>query len=215
MSQTIVSLGVGGWYPRGIERLARSCQKHNAPYYLQTEYPKGVPTHHQIPYAFKPYMIRQVALSNNVVLWLDSSCWLQHSVQPLFDHIEKHGYLFFDGGWSNAQWCNDKQLEAFGFTRDEAEKQKHVIGGIVGLNLDTEIGKEIFAEWFLNIDLFKGNWNNDNLTESQDARCLGSRHDQSVLSLIAAKLNLNITPCAGWLNFDVTDKLAVIVAQGM
>ena len=215
MSNTIVSLGVGSWYLQGIARLRASCEKFNAPYKVFSHYPQFVPTHKQLPYAFKLYMMRLASHDTPVVLWLDSSCWLQHDPTPLFDHIKKHGYLIFDGGHKNSQWCNDKQLEAFGFTRDEAQNQKHCIGGIVGLDLQSEVGKAIFDEWFLNVDLFKGHWNNDNLTESQDARCLGSRHDQSVLSLIVAKMGLNATPTKGWLNFDVTDKDSIILAQGM
>lgn len=215
MNHTIVSLGVGNWYPQGIARLRASCEKVKAPHSLFTQYPSDVPTHAQLPYAFKLYMMRLVGKESPIVLWLDSSCWLQHDPTPLFDHIEKHGYLIFDGGWSNAHWCNDKQLESFGFTRDEAEKQKHVIGGIVGLDLQSEVGKAIFERWFAHIDLFNGNWDNKALTESQDKRCLGSRHDQSVLSLIVADMGLTATPCKGWLNFDVTDKEAIILAQGM
>jgi hypothetical protein len=212
---TIVSLGVGGWYPQGIARLRASCEKVGAPYKLFSHYPKAVPTHQQLPYAFKLYMIQLASHETPIVLWLDSSCWLQCDPQPIFDHIKKNGYIIFDGGWSNAQWCNDRQLEAFGFTRDEATKQKHCIGGIVGLDMESKIGKAIFDRWFVNIDLFKGSWNNDHLTESQDARCLGSRHDQSVLSLIVAEMGLTATPCKGWLNFDVTDKDSIILAQGM
>jgi hypothetical protein len=81
--------------------------------------------------------------------------------------------------------------------------------------MSSEVGKAIFDEWFLNVDLFKGSWNNDNLTESQDARCLGSRHDQSILSLIVAKMGLDATPCKGLLNFDVKDTDSIILAQGM
>jgi hypothetical protein len=160
-------------------------------------------------------MIEIASKESPIVLWLDSSCWLQHDPTPLFEHIKKHGYLIFDGGNKNHNWCSDKQLEAFGFTRDEATNQKHCIGGIVGFDMSSEIGKAIFNRWFANVDLFKGSWNNDNLTESQDARCLGSRHDQSVLSLIVAQMGLTLTPKNGWLNFDVTDADSIILAQGM
>lgn len=212
---TIVSLGVGAWYPQGIARLRASCEKMKAPHKLYIHYPSSVPTHQQLPYAFKLYMMQIASNDTPIVLWFDSSCWLQHDPTPIFDHIKKHGYLIFDGGWSNAQWCNDRQLEAFEFTRDEATTQKHCIGGIVGLDMSSEVGKAIFDEWFLNVDLFKGSWNNDNLTESNDARCLGSRHDQSILSLIVAKMGLDATPCKGLLNFDVTDTDSIILAQGM
>ena len=117
---TIVSLGVGAWYPQGIARLRASCEKMKAPHKLYVHYPSSVPTHQQLPYAFKLYMMQIASNDTPIVLWLDSSCWLQHDPTPIFDHIKKHGYLIFDGGWSNAQWCNDRQLEAFEFTRHEA-----------------------------------------------------------------------------------------------
>jgi len=153
--------------------------------------------------------------NHDVVLWADASAWLRHDPYPIFEKIKQDGYILFYNGWSNAQWCNDRQLEAFGYTRDEAEKQHHTVGGIMGIDFESEIGQLIFGMWMEHIDLFKGNWDNLTGSESSDPRCLGSRHDQAVMSLIVAKLGLTLTDPTPYFTFDPNDNVPIFALQGM
>lgn len=215
MNHVITSFGKGSWYPKGIERLKNSCSQWNVICQPFLNYPYHCPTHQQTPYAFKPYCIEAVKKYHDIVIWCDSSGWLMNDPQPIFETIEKQGYILFDSGWHNDQWCSDRQLEAFGFSRDQAAGQKHVVGGLFGLDFRSEIGQMIWSIYRNSIDLFKGDWNNDHLTESADPRCLGSRHDQSILSLIAATLDLTITNPAGYFTFDPKQKDCIFALQGM
>lgn len=215
MNPVITSFGNKHWYPKGIERLRASCDQFDVKCTPFLGYPIGCPTHEQTPYAFKPYCMEAVRKYHDIVLWCDSSGWLMNHPQPIFDIIEKQGYIFFYNGWNNAQWCNDRQLEAFGFSRDEAEKQHHVVGGLFGIDFRTEIGQTIWKLYWSSIDLFKGQWDNKHLTESADPRCLGSRHDQSILSLIVATMNLTITDPTGYFTFDPNQKHCIFALQGM
>lgn len=211
----IVSFAYGGWYPRGLQRLKASCQRFDVQLYGYETYPAFCPSHQDVPYAFKLYTMQIVAVTNPVMLWLDASGWLQHHPQAIFDHIEQHGYLILDNEHPNSTWCSDRQLEAFGYTRDEAEIQHQVIGGCIGFDFRNQEAVSIFYEWMANIDLFRGRWDNKGHTESQDPRCAGSRHDQSVMSLIAAKRGLTITDPAPIVSFDPNNTEVPILMQGM
>ena len=217
MNQPVItSFGKCHWYPKGIERLKKSCDQFGVKCTPFLNYPIGSPTHEQIPYAFKIHCMEAVRHYHNVVLWADSSVWLMNDPKPIFDIIKEQGYIIFDNfGNNNAHWCNDRQLWRFNFTRDEAEKQKQVVGGFNGIAYRREIENEIFNEHKILADLFKGEWSNKNLTESIDPRCQGSRHDQSILSLIAAQRGLTITDQNKFFTFDPTQKDCIFALQGM
>lgn len=220
---TIINVGIGQWYPRGSERLKNSIKaiEPDIETAFYNSYPDGCASHDVIPYGFKVYAIAIEAdkflhsdSGRNILIWMDSASWLKKPIQPILDVIAKQGYWFTEGGWNNAQWCSDRQLEAFGYSRDEAEKQNHVMACCFGIDIATEIGQIILQEYADHLHLFPGKWNNDTKSESTDPRCLGSRHDQSILSLICAKHNLTITKPTGLLSYNIEDD-AVIVSQGM
>lgn len=214
MSNCIVTFGNSAWYPQGVARLKQSCEKFGIDCMGFTDYPIGCPTHSEIPYAFKVHCMEYAFRTCDRVLWLDSSAWLLHDPTPIFDHIEKHGYLILHNhGQFNGWWCNDRQLGAFGYSRDEAMTQPHAVGGMVGF--DKISTSWLFNEWADNIDLFKGAWDNAKHTESHDDRCRGSRHDQSVLSLLVAKNNLDLQNQAGFVTFAPEVLDGIVAMRGM
>lgn len=188
-------MGVGSWYPQGQARLARAASRFGFPLAQATQYPAGCPTHEEHPYAFKAVaMTRAIGLADHL-LWLDSSCDVQHPLEPIFDIIRDQGYfLLANDGWNNAQWCNDRSLAAFGYTRDQAEKQTHLTSMCCGFSMTHPIGRELLTRWIGNVSLYRGGWFNPKGVESKDPRCLGHRHDQSVLSLLAAQMQLRSIP---------------------
>jgi hypothetical protein len=66
----IVSFGMGGWYPQGIQRLRQSCEPYNVQFMGYTHYPPFCPNHKELPYAFKVYCMHAVSVTNPVMLWL-------------------------------------------------------------------------------------------------------------------------------------------------
>lgn len=218
INPAIVSFGTGGWYPKGLARLKASCEPYGyLSCYDNHSYPVGCPTHQACPYAFKPYTMLAAHQHNghDAILWADASAWLRHDPYPIYEQIKRDGYILFYNGWSNAQWCNDKQLDAFGYTRDQAEKQHHIVGGLLGIDFDSAMGREIFNVWMGSVHLFPGKWTNEAMTESLDPRCLGSRHDQAVMSLIAAKMELKITDPTNFFTFDPNDDKPIFALQGL
>lgn len=162
----------------------------------------GCEPHSVIPYKFKPYAIQKaIDMGYELILYCDSPIYAKQNIQPVFDHIERHGYLFFDNiGFSLGDYCNDKTLYHFGITREESWKIKMIMACCLGLeaNYDDKKFKSTPKDFFnayINLanDLYPGEWNNDDLTESNDRRVKGHRHDQSVASALIHKMKMNVT----------------------
>ena len=156
--------------------------------------------HRKVPYFFKVESLIYASSYSNLLLWLDASLYATGgSLHPIFDYIERQGYLLEWGGWNNAQWCNDASLAGFGFTRDEAEKQRHVRSGMFGISLVHAKGRQLLESLVRYKLFFCGARENRFKSESLDPRCFGHRQDQSVLSLIAARHGYEvIDEVPGW-----------------
>jgi hypothetical protein len=164
-----------------------------------------------VPYAFKALSIKKAmeeveqyctpsandGPDENLLLWCDSVIYATKSLNPVFEHIKKHGYLFFDNiGFSIGDYTSDACLHKFGMSRDEAFNSKMIMACCMGFDLNnTE------ALVFLNKYItaagdgvsYPGDWHNNNLQVSNDMRVKGHRHDQSVASILIKQLNLTIT----------------------
>jgi hypothetical protein len=192
MSKYLVVTYANGHFLRGQERLVASCLSLGQPIVCYGDDDRFT-QHRDFPYYFKVDALLAASQKADGLLWADSSVFAtgKGSLAPLFEHIEREGYYLGNNGCNNAVWCNDVSLAAFGVTRDEAEKQCQVDAACYGLSPCHPTGRLILDELIAHRDLFKGSRTNDLKTESQDARCEGHRHDQSVLSLIAIKHHLN------------------------
>lgn len=166
----------------------------------------GAPLHSVNPYAFKIYAFR-AALSAGFtqILWVDSSCFAIKNVQPCFDEIERDGFLFQDSGFFANQYINDKALEYFGITREQAREIK-LIGnaGLLGLNLELHLPNVFLQRWEQAMldKIFVGKWNNDDKTESNSSECEGHRHDM-VSGIILHQLSVSdlMKPKDEWLQY--------------
>ena len=156
----------------------------------------GAPHHSEIPYAFKPFAIQKaIDLGYELILWADSPVYAIKSIEPVFDHIANYGYLLFDNiGFSLGDYSSDKQLNYFGITRQQAWGIKQIMACVMGFNfVQPDVRKWFKTYKDVANDLYPGEWDNDDLTESKDMRVRGSRHDQSVMSCIAHVEELDIT----------------------
>lgn len=178
-------------------------------------YPKGCPTHEEIPYAFKAFVLKEAMDKGYTsILWMDAAIYIQHDIEPLFQHIEREGYLIFRNGWTQANWSTDAQLEAFKLTRDEAESMPHPMACVIGFQINDET-IEWISDYINSYRLFVGAWNNNDNVCSSDMRVLGSRHDQTILGFIANQYGLDMTPPNGLLSYDITDPIALTLSQGV
>jgi hypothetical protein len=113
------------------------------------------------------------------VLWLDASVvFVKHS-QAIFDWIQKYGFFFEEAGHLVSTWCNDRTLEYFGLSRDEASTMPMFSAGFTGLDFTNPIAIEFFDKWKQSMldGQFLGEWSNH-------------RHDMTCASIIANKMGL-------------------------
>ena len=199
MNDCIINVGCGGWYARGSARLERSLIHHGFHGIVKTwkdELPEGSPTHKQIPYGMKVAAFHWAYTQGfERVLWLDSSAWCVKQPKVHFEAMGRDGYYLVHSGWQCDQWTNDHCLSHFGITREEAKDIPMLSSGILGLNFNTEIGREFLYQMdnAMHSGAFNGSWTADPKEGSGD-RYRGHRHDQSCASLIAHRLNMRLHP---------------------
>jgi len=155
----------------------------------------GCESHSVVPYKFKPYAIQKaIDLGYEVVLWADSPVYAKQTIEPVFKHIQNSDYLFFDNiGFSLGDYTNDKTLNYFGITREESWKVKMIMACVMGFDFSKPYVMDVFKQYKETAnDLYPGEWDNSDLSESHDMRCKGHRHDQSVMSALLYKGNLEI-----------------------
>ena len=204
MRPCICSAGFGSWYPRGLSRLHHTLTDQGYTggrvFFADGDMPPDTPEHADAPYAFKLSIMRH---ANKVegfdgLLWADASMYAIAPLTNLWRRIERDGYVLFNPGqWNCAQWATDDCLRIMGVTRDESEKIPQVVGGLCGFSLTHANGKRLFEAWEYmashNPLAFRGKHTNDDKSCSNDPRCLGHRHDQTILSILAHKQRLHLT----------------------
>jgi hypothetical protein len=204
--QCVVSFAdSAGSYRKKLQRLEQSLKGNFDGDFLGfTDYKQiGSPRHDEIPYAFKPYAIQKaIDLGYEQILWCDSPLWAVKSIQPVFDYIEKEGYVFFDNiGHPLGMWCNDRTLKNFGIDREESFHVRQIMACCMGMAANHGDKykyrgkiepKDIFSDYKGNRAFYIGEWENDELTESQDRRVRGHRHDQAVMSCVLHTNNVPI-----------------------
>lgn len=185
-----------GRYTHVPAKLIRTVEEHNpglATFVFRTPEEIGSPPHSENPYAFKVYAIQKVrSMGYTTILWCDSCLRAVKSLAPLIERIKAVGMYFQKDGWVSGQWSNDKALQYFGVSRDEAMHICSVYACFMGFNFETAIANEFFMRWkrACQMGIFIGRWKNDERTESDDVRCTGHRHDQTCAELIAHQLHI-------------------------
>lgn len=188
LEQSLIAVHWGGEYQRfkGINDYGHiGCPHH-----------KGSPD--AVPYAFKAMSIKK-AMEEGArwILWCDSPIYATKSIEPVFNHIKEHGYLFFDNvGYSIGSYTSDACLRQFGISREDSFYHPMIMACVLGFDVQHPQAKE-FLEKYIDAALdgisYHGDWTNENLQVSNDLRCQGHRHDQSVASCLIANMKLEIT----------------------
>jgi len=188
-----------GTYAQKMKRLEDSLNATNFDgqfYGYKSTEEIGCQPHKKIPYQFKPYAIKKSDEEGvDLALWCDSVVYAKHNINPIFDHIAEHGYIFFDNiGFSLGDFTNDKTLNYFGISREESWNIPMIMACVMGFDFNNSKVHSIFREYLeLSETLYKGEWTNQFKTESKDMRVRGHRHDQSVMSALIWKHGLKIT----------------------
>lgn len=188
-----------GSYVQPQKDLINSIKKHTNYDILHfNEYEElGCKPHHVSPYGFKVYAIERAKnLGYDIVIWCDSSMRLIKPIKEWIAQIEDVGVYLPKDGWKCGQWANDRTLEYFGKSRDDAMNMSNVYACVMAFDFRKKITNDFFKEFKKCEDLllFKGEGTNNKCTESRDERCLGHRYDQTCAELIADKLYIELQP---------------------
>lgn len=162
-------------------------------------YPKGCPEQKEAHGAFKPFCFNEAyAQGYDIILWMDASIKILSSINLLFNLIEKDGYLIFREDHSIGEYCKDEALATLGLTREESFNLPCCWSCVLGLDLRKATSQAFLHEWTqkaLDGISFPGpKWSGIlgwPKIASDDERVKGHRHDQTVASAIALKLNMN------------------------
>jgi hypothetical protein len=190
-----------GTYTEPQKLFVESVQKHNPeiPVFAFTDFGHiGSPTHKDNPYAFKVYAVDTLRkFGYKTIIWCDSVLRLTQPIDTLLPEIHEKGVYLQKDGWNSAQWANDKCLDYFGLTRDQAESIESVYACFMAFDFTNPATETFFARWKKSCDdgIFRGAWNNNAKTESQDPRCRGHRHDQVCAEILSYQLNIPRGEC--------------------
>jgi len=195
--RVILNFAKDGNYLKGQKRLSDSLNNHgyrSARMFYTDETELGSEPHFENPYNFKIHAFdKAIAAGYTYILWVDASVYTVRPVAPLFEIIEREGYIMQEAGHMAGSWTNDKTLEYFGVTRDEAMNMPmYGNAGLLGLNTNNKTAMDFYSAWRQSMidGMFKGAWHNNDKTESDDERCKGHRHDMSCGSIIANRLGM-------------------------
>jgi hypothetical protein len=190
-----ISAGIGGWYPRGVERLKKSLATVGYTGDVQiwkNQWPEwGHPKHcvYAVKAAAFDWAIKQ---GYTTIIWADASMTVQRPVEPLIEAINRKGYWIGQSGFNGAQTCSDACLQYFDITRDEAEQMKDSATGLFGVNT-TFLKARVFIEKFIQAgrdQAFNGSRLHAN--QSKDPRFLFHRQDQACATVILGKLGMSL-----------------------
>jgi len=192
----LISVGIGGHYAAGIDRLERSLIYEGAAMdmrFWRNEYPYGSAEHGgDGQYNFKVHAFNEQFLTGRkVVVWADASLWCVKNPMPLFDYVNDNGIYFFKSGYSLAETATDRLLSYAGVTREELVDVSEFATGLIGINIDNPLGKEFFSNWkqYMEDGMFGGNRVHD-LNDSAHPLFKFSRQDQSAASMILYKMGV-------------------------
>lgn len=177
-----------GNYRKAADRLSDSLKKFSdVPLQIYTnESWIGAPLHQDNPYAFKIFCIENTLKNSGTqqVLWLDSSVYAVKDIQPIWDLIDRDGYVMQEAGHVVGNWCNDNTLMYYNLTREDALKiPMYGNAGLLGLDFSKSVSRHFFHWWKIAMEcgLFKGSWDDH-------------RHDMTCGSIIANRLCMKYQP---------------------
>ena len=202
-------------FPEGLIRLEQSLRSIGfADDFLPWppgSFPDGSPPHIEVPFAFKAFCFLEAKRRGvDLVLWLDSSCVVIRTLDPIFKEIEEGGYIVFKNSRHMlGEWSSDKTLDIFGMSREQAMNIPEINAAAVGLNMNNEVAVDFLDKWveqarggiafrgieeqFDTVDDYQDvKWNRSNRV-SADPRVRGHRHDQTVAGILAYRLGMKLS----------------------
>ena len=195
MRYAVVSFASGPYAPYGqrLKGLLRQVSPGIDVFVFSHESEFGSPLHRDNPYAFKVYAIEAVRdMGYEVVLWCDSILNPTRPLETIIPEVERVGVYLAEDGWKTGMFANDKCLDYFGVTRDQAMEITAIWACFMGFDFKNPTTHEFLRRWKKACleGAFAGRAFNHDGSESADPRCKGHRHDQSCAELISHQMGI-------------------------
>jgi hypothetical protein len=215
LNVALCSIGLGGWYPRGVARLVESVAIHSPSVSLMAwinTLPFGAPAGvlevdndfycDYTAYCAKPFTLAAArAAGADIAILCDAAFFAIRDIQPLVDHIAQTGYYFCRNGMKLGEWSSDRCLERMGMTREEAWNSEEISSYCVGVNFSDGRMIRLLERWIgfaADRLTIPGPHSNEHSVTGRnhgfvsfDPRVRGHRHDQTVLSILAHQMGLH------------------------
>ena len=205
----IATVGISGWYPKGIARMIQEFDRVSPGYEITAWincYPPGAPgsvlskDYEYGPYVAKPYALCEaMRVKADVAILLDAAFYPILPIHPLVEHIARDGYYLCKNGNLVGEWASDKCLDLMKVSREQALKIEEASSYCVGLNFHHEKSRELCRTWADTWRAIPGPHSDiqySGMTGRNPGFCAahprvrGHRHDQTTLSLLAWELGL-------------------------
>jgi hypothetical protein len=231
--ECVVSLATADkHYPEYLDRLERSLEQVGFDgefmCWRPGTFPVDCPAHMDVPFAFKPYSLAEASeRGGKLLLWLDSSCVAVRPLEPIFEQIERDGYILFRNVHRHrvGEWASDEALGALGVSRDQAMEMPEVNAAVIGLNMSSPVSESFLERWHRAAQeglAFRGisdqlrdredykdvKWNRG-ARVSSDPRVRGHRHDQTVAGVLAAQLGMRLSSEGLWVSSGARTKMPI------
>ena len=149
-----------------------------------------------VPYAFKILALLEAKkLGYDQCLWLDSCMLPLKKIDPIFEHIERHGvYFHILPNYSNKDHIFDFATKAFGISLQEFLKFPAITATVLGLDFTSNRGVSLLNSWH-------------ELAKNHRLGFLSYIPEQAALCVLAHRLQL--LPYAGNPNFYAISRASI------
>lgn len=139
------------YYGRFADRLEQSLNEFGGGvtrHIWRESWPPGSPSHNQMHYAFKWYAVNHARRAGyRYVMWLDAGSCAVAPIEPLWQNIERDGYVLLKGADCLGRWIGDHALQHFGVDREHAMTLNLMGGCLVGLDFENPLAVRFFDWW--------------------------------------------------------------------
>ena len=168
------------------------------------EMPPGCPPHEDMPYAFKPYAVRDIRdRGYDEAIWADVALYPVRGLADAWDIVGRDGYLLLRSDHNCGEWTCDAALGPLEITREQAFGMPQMVAAFWGLNFRADAGNRFLDEFvrLAGTGCFRGTWQNLNGEASPDRRVQGHRFEQTAASVVAAKMGLRLHRQEPWISY--------------
>lgn len=170
-----------------IKRVA-VCEVEQTNPHILTDIETGINRSVKGLFSWKPVIMKDCLEKYPYILYLDSGTTILKPLGSLFKHIVQNGYLLFDCGRSIKDMATEHLINKFDL-RDTAIMDDNVFGIDAGFQ---GVSRQLYDSYVL--PMFELSKDINNFFD--DGTCTGGwgegRHDQTLYSILARKLDLNI-----------------------